>query len=317
MTPTPYLTRLTADLVDGLDALPEARRGLHISWLRGLQQPDGGFPGREGGSDLYYTAFALRGLAVAQGLDEDLSKSAANYLRSRLLTAGDLTDLFSLIVGASLARLGGGGDVFADAPADWPARVAALVERHRRPDGGFGRSPEANHGSTYITFLLLLTLDLLGHAVDRRKDAVEFIRARRRDDGGFVEIPPMRRCGANPTAAAIGALQLLDALDEDTRTGAADFLTELSSDEGGFKAHDRIPVADLLSTFTAGWSLYRMGEGQRIDAEAIRRYAASLEQPGGGFFGAVLDEAADAEYTFYGLGVLGLAELVAGGQDRR
>ena len=313
----PYLTQLTADLVGGLDALPEARRGVHISWLRNLQQPDGGFPGREGGSDLYYTAFALRGLAVAQGLDERLSTMATDYLRSRLLTAGDLTDLFSLIVGAALVRVGGGGDVFADAPPDWPARVAALVERHRRPDGGFGRSPEANHGSTYITFLLLLTLDLLGHAVDRREEAVEFIRARRRADGGFVEIPPMRRCGANPTAAAIGALQLLDALDEESRAGAANFLSELSTDEGGYRAHDRIPVADLLSTFTAGWSLYRMGESARIDAAAIRRYAASLEQPGGGFFGAVLDEVADAEYTFYGLGVLGLAELVAGESRKR
>ena len=36
-----------------------------------------------------------------------------------------------------------------------------------------------------------------------------FLKSRRREDGGFVEIAPMRRSGTNPTAAAVGLFQLL------------------------------------------------------------------------------------------------------------
>ena len=63
-----YLPRLTARLADGLCA-PAGRptrpaRPLPVR----AQNPDGGFSGREGGSDLYYTGFALRGLAVLDAL---------------------------------------------------------------------------------------------------------------------------------------------------------------------------------------------------------------------------------------------------------
>ncbi|NQT17636.1 MAG: beta-hydroxylase, partial [Planctomycetes bacterium] len=44
----------------------------------------------------------------------------------------------------------------------------------------------------------------------------------------------------------------------------------------------------------------------RIDLTAARRYVEALEQPGGGFRGGVWDDAADVEYTFYGLGALAL-----------
>ena len=42
--------------------LPEAARARHAGYLKSAQNSDGGFSGREGDSDLYYTAFALRGL---------------------------------------------------------------------------------------------------------------------------------------------------------------------------------------------------------------------------------------------------------------
>ncbi len=64
MTPEPYLPRLNARLADTVARLPETTRLRHITYLRSAQNPDGGFSGREGGSDLYYTGFALRGLAV-------------------------------------------------------------------------------------------------------------------------------------------------------------------------------------------------------------------------------------------------------------
>ena len=38
----------------------------------------------------------------------------------------------------------------------------------------------------------------------------------------------------------------------------------------------------------------------------MRRFATELMKPNGGFLGGLWDEATDVEYTFYGLGVLGL-----------
>ena len=64
----------------------------------------------------------------------------------------------------------------------------------------------------------------------------------------------MRRSGTNPTAAAIGLLQLLDengiGITEDIRTGVVNFLAEMSGEDGGLRANGRVPLSDLLSTFT-------------------------------------------------------------------
>src|SRR5690242_4880961 len=72
MQPEPYLPRLTARLADGLSRQPADFRARHADFVRRCQRPDGGFPGREGGSDLYYTGFALRCLAVLDALTPDL-----------------------------------------------------------------------------------------------------------------------------------------------------------------------------------------------------------------------------------------------------
>ena len=58
-----YLENLAVHMVAGLARLPDEFRGRHIGFLTARQNADGGFSGREGGSDLYYTGFALRGLA--------------------------------------------------------------------------------------------------------------------------------------------------------------------------------------------------------------------------------------------------------------
>ena len=93
-----------------------------------------------------------------------------------------------------------------------------------------------------------------------------FVAGRRREDGGFVEIAPMRRSGTNPTAAAVGTLQLARSdIADDVRSGVAGFLAEMPSFEGGLRANGRAPLADLLSTFTGAWTLEELGELDRIE----------------------------------------------------
>jgi geranylgeranyl transferase type-2 subunit beta len=59
-----YLQDLTLRLAAGIAELANDRRQRHARYLLAAQRDDGGFAGREGSSDLYYTGFALRGLAI-------------------------------------------------------------------------------------------------------------------------------------------------------------------------------------------------------------------------------------------------------------
>lgn len=306
----PYLTRLTTRLIEGIERLPVGLRERHATYLRSAQNSDGGFSGREGGSDLYYTGFALRSLAVLQALDAELCTSAARFLRDRMTGSATVIDFFSLVVSCYLVPLGGGPDVLSDAPANWRDRVAGTLEAFRSPDGGYGKSPNASFGSTYTSFLVALCLELLDRPIPEPDRLVGFVRSRRRPDGGYVEISAMKRCGTNPTAAGVGLLQIMNVLDDSSRVATAEFLAGLPSPfEGGLRANDRIPAADLLSTFTGGWTLDQLGEAARLDWERVKDYAEECERPSGGFRGGMWDESTDVEYTFYGLGTLALAAL--------
>ena len=52
-----YLESLTVRLALAAAELPEATRQRHGDFMLAAQREDGGFAGREGGSDLYYTGF--------------------------------------------------------------------------------------------------------------------------------------------------------------------------------------------------------------------------------------------------------------------
>ncbi|HEX5446394.1 MAG TPA: prenyltransferase/squalene oxidase repeat-containing protein [Pirellulales bacterium] len=299
-------------LANGTAQFAEAFRTRHADYLRQAQQADGGFAGREGASDLYYTGFALRGLALLGELHDDVARRAGDYLRSRLRGQTPMIDFLSLIQSAMLLEATAGIDVFAAAPPGWRAAAGEMFEQFRRPDGGYAKTDEGHASSTYHTFLIVVTRQMIGQAPVEPQRLIDFARARQRDDGGFVEIGPMRKSGANPTAAAIGLLKTLESLDDDVRLAAVDFLADIQSDEGGIKANTRIPIADLLSTFTGLHTLIDLGAIDAIDLPAARHYADSLQLDRGGFRGAAWDEAADVEYTFYGLGALALCGRVDG-----
>ncbi len=306
----PYLTRLTGQLLDGAEMLPPDLRERNVQYLLEAQKADGGFPGREGGSDLYYTGFALRSLAVLQALSPEVCGRAGDFLRSRLNGTAGVVDFFSLVVSCYLVPLGGGPDVLADAPTDWRDRVAATLETFRTPDGGYGKAPKVPHGSTYTSFLVALCLQLLDRPIPEPGRLAAFVKSRRRDDGGYVEISAMKRSGTNPTAAGVGVLQILGELDEQSRDGTARFLAALPSPfEGGLRANDRIPAADLLSTFTGCWTMEQLGADNLVDWAAVKNYAEECERPIGGFRGGLWDEQTDVEYTFYGLGTLALSAM--------
>jgi geranylgeranyl transferase type-2 subunit beta len=312
MGPGGYLLRLTERLAGAVARLAPETRARHADYLRNRQNPEGGFSGREGGSDLYYTGFALRGLAILDALEPALVGPAADFLRQSLTQQASVVDFYSLLYACLLVQAAGGPDVLAQSPPDWPERVAATLETFRTADGGYAKVAGHAAGSTYHTFLVGLCYELLGRSLPRSEEVVRFVLSRRREDGGFVEIAPMRRSGTNPTAAAVGLLQLLEQeggispLTPELRAGVVAFLAEMPSFEGGLRANGRAPLADLLSTFTATWTLDQLGALDRIDTSAALHFVQSVEIEEGGFHGGLWDEGVDVEYTFYGLGALGL-----------
>jgi geranylgeranyl transferase type-2 subunit beta len=311
-----YLEQLTLQLAEGVGRLSPARRDRSAAYLRSQQQPDGGFAGRQGGSDLYYTGFALRGLAVMGQLEGELAQGAAGFLQGRLAGSESIIDFLSLVYGAKLLELSAGIDVMRAASPQWRESVEQLLERLRGPDGGYTKGTAGTASSTYHTFLVLLCRQLIERPVPHPEKIVAFIHSQQDDAGGFREIRVSKRAGTNPTAAAIGTLQILDGLTEGVQTSSIDFLLEMQTDEGGLRANTRIPVADLLSTFTGLLTLQQLGAADQLDLPAVRGYVLGLQDDrSGAFAGASLDTGSDVEYTFYGIGSLALLALLGCGDE--
>ncbi len=304
----PYLQEMTLRLAMGATRLDDDFRQRQSDWLRRQQRPDGGFAGREGESDPYYTAFALRGLWILDALDETIGRSAANFLRQRMSKKESIIDLISLIFGAAICEMAVGAVVIADDDDQWRNNIAGLLGSLRTDDGGFAKSPEGRAGSTYQTFLNVLCHELIEVDVPEIDRIATFLDSQRHAEGGYLEIRAAKRPGVNPTAAAIGTLKTLGLLKQDQDT--AEFLADMQSDDGGMTANTRIPFADLLSTFTGLLTLHDLQNDPLVDVDAIRNFARSMEAPGGGFVGFSLDQTADVEYTFYGLATLALCETL-------
>jgi geranylgeranyl transferase type-2 subunit beta len=306
----PYLQELTLRLAVGASQLDPSLRRLHANWLVEQQRADGGFAGREGESDPYYTAFALRGLWILDSLTPSIGERAATFLRQRMSRRESIIDLISLIFAAAICEMSVGAVVIADNDRLWRDNVAALLGTLRTSDGGFAKSPEGRAGSTYQTFLAVLCHELIEIDVDDADAVVAFVNSQHHPDGGFLEIRAAKRPGVNPTAAAIGTLKTLGRLEVARHRDTAEFLAAMQSDEGGLAANTRIPFADLLSSFTGLLTLEDLRAAEFVNVAKIGNYARGMQAPGGGFVGFALDHTADVEYTFYGLATLALCETI-------
>ena len=307
-----YLQQLTVRLAEGLGQLPEETRQIHTDYFLRAQQPDGGFAGREGGSDLYYTTFAMRGLSILGELYGEVADRVEAFLKPQLTSRQTIVDFFSLFYAGNLLKVSAGKDIFADADPNWPRQVADFLETLRREDGGYAKAPEGHAGSTYHTFLVMLVLQLIEQPIPEPERIVGFLESHRDPDGGWREIRASKRAGTNPTAAAVASLLILDALDEEQDpelvATTLDFLVEMQTEEGGLRANTRIPIADLLSSFTGALTLIDLQAFDEIDIEPYRKFVHAMQRAEGGFQAAAWDNAHDVEYSFYGLGCLALLE---------
>ncbi len=188
-----YLQDLTVRLATGISLLPKETRTLHAEYLLAAQLHDGGFGGRMGGSDLYYTAFAVRGLSILGQLYGEPAAKSAEFLSRQLETHQTIVDFFSLFYAANLLRISAGIDVFAESDPGWPDQIAEFLETLRRDDGGYAKGTGGHAGSTYNTFLVMLVLELIERPVPHPDQIVKFLGSQMAQDGGWREIRASKR----------------------------------------------------------------------------------------------------------------------------
>jgi prenyltransferase beta subunit len=274
----------------------EAVRG----FLRRQSAPAGGFLGRDGRSDLYYTVF---GLEAALVLNVDFPRQlACEYLDS--FGAGESLDFVHLV---SLIRCRAN---LADAQhEDIAAPLREAMMRHlldyRSADGGFHTARGASRGSAYGAFLALGSCQDLGVDCPDADVLVESINSLQMPEGGFANEPGMTAGVTTATAAAVCALHYLQ---RPVPGSALRWLLAHAYPRGGFTAitfAGSTGIPDLLSTATALHALSLAGVAADDMREKHLDYLDSLWSPQGGFRGHAADDVVDCEYTYYGLLSLG------------
>ncbi len=278
---------LALDVLDG-EGVGQLRRFLH-----GRRHPDGGYVGRHGQRDLYYTAFGVE----SQIILDDCAPHPAWLAGLVPADAGTLDLPHLACLARCLVRLD-------DTPVAPSAveRLAAQLEVFRAADGGYGLRPGQAESSVYACFLALLTagdLRLPFPGADVRRA----VRALQRADGAFVSGGGHPEPTTTTTAAAVVVLSHL----EDTAGSAArDWLLARSHPEGGFCASELAPCPDTLSTATALYALRRLQDLGEVDSLGCFEFITAVwDEASGGFRGHQLDPLADCEYTYYGLLALG------------
>jgi len=308
MDSTHYLCALRQGIVAGLKQLPAGFLQKQARYLVSAQNPDGGFSGRMGTSDLYYTSFALRALDVLDVRDPDVWRDAGAYLRTCAPEVMDIVDCVSFL--CAVALVGSHESAFVPESA-WAERCTGVLARFRVSTGGYARA-DGGSASAYHTFLAALCHESMGQAMPDPVETVQSIRGRQCGDGGFSDCGETDRGETNPTAAAVALLGMLDAPDAAIVGPAASFAASMQRPDGGLAAHAAAPASDLLSTFTALVTLNALDAVRRADLGGVGRFAKRLANESGGFRGTVMDNETDVEYAYYGLGTLGLLGLQIG-----
>ncbi|MCL2701408.1 MAG: terpene cyclase/mutase family protein [Phycisphaerae bacterium] len=279
-----------------------------VAFLQRQMTDDGGFKGRGGKSDLYYTVFALQALL---GLNADVPRHRVREYLERF-GLGDGLDLVHL--GCLMRAWWLEAAMSTDASPGNAARRAMRerVEAFRSADGGYGLLRGEASSSVYATFVAVSAWQDAGQAPPEPERLADTVWAMLADDGGFANDAVIAVPTTPSTAAALTALRHLGQTPPES---AVRWLLDRADGDGGFFAFDGAPETDLLSTATALHAIKetRLPAAAQADvdeklaalADANRRFLSRLWTPDGGFRGSLSDDQADPEYTFYGLLTLG------------
>ncbi|MEI8233890.1 MAG: prenyltransferase/squalene oxidase repeat-containing protein [Verrucomicrobiota bacterium] len=268
-------------------------------FLRSSQTAEGGFAGRDGRADLYYTVF---GLQAALALDAPLAmEPLRTYLQG--FGAGDGLAFVPLCcLARAWALLRDAGAPLAGARTR-ERELAARLAPFRAGDGGFHPAPGAAHGTASAAFLALGAFEDLRLRLPDAARLAAAVSALAAPGGGWANERGIPLGSTHATAAAAAVPGLLGSRAAMGAAGA--WLLAQAHLQGGFRASPLAPMPDLLSTATALQTLTALGVPLNAVREPCLGFLDSLWTNAGGFHGHWEDDVLDVEYTFYGLLALG------------
>ncbi len=290
--PRPIGSDLLRFAARGVRRLDPGATGRIAAFADSCVDSAGGFRGRGDQADLYYTQF---GMALARVLRIPLPRRAmADFLDRHDPARLDLPHL------AALAQSWRALHPLA-LPRPVQSACSAALPGFRTPDGAFGETRGAARGTAYGLYLAVLCSEALRVALPEA-DRARAAAAGLLEEVLAADVPPV-----SPLAAAAAACQALGGSVPVERVRKA-FLACRTTD-GGFRAHARAPLADLLSTGVACFALARLRTPPAgREAVATAAFVESLWDEGGGFRGCPVDARPDCEYTFYAVLALGALE---------
>ncbi len=298
----------------------------HIkSFLLSQKCIDGGFKDRSGKADIYYSVF---GYTLALILDYKLDILEERKYLKRLKRYEELdfihlvclvrcNFLLQLIELRQRSRLSSSKFLSISFAKDLILGIVikALknncsellwdIEEYVSEDGGYNHNKKEAARSTiyanYLMWTLYQDLQIGQEVLDEIADANKTLQA---TNGSFANEENSTDGVTSSTAAGL----IMSSTSESEETDKTkEWLKQMLTKRGGFKAAEGVPIADLLSTSTALLALKVSEENMQEYAENSVNFINLHWDESGGFFGSIADMTCDVEYTYYallGLGVL-------------
>jgi prenyltransferase beta subunit len=292
-----------------------------ISFIQSQKSPSGGFLDRSGKTDLYYSVFGYTlSLVFDIKLDINREKEYLSKLKEEekpdfvhticYLRADFLLNVIkwrqkSGLSAKKLMSFNFAKDLFAKelikkTIADNKAYLEEL-KAHQAGDLGFNHNKKTSAVSTVYANYLMWTLyqDLqwdANHIAGILKANMNLQLA----NGSYANEEKSNDGVTSATAAGIIMSEYM------LRESSADWLLNLMTKKGGFRAASGVPIADLLSTSTALLALKVREENLDAYAENCLNFVNLHWDESGGFFGSIADMTCDVEYTYYALLAIGI-----------
>ncbi len=277
--------------------LTDDAKHLILSFLKNQINPDGGFKGKSGESDIYYTLFGLSTAVILDNLEilEDASTYIDAYSDIESLDFVHLTSYIRCVSILSFLD-----KRCADRRLD---TLFTLLEKYRADDGGYSYSRNNPiDGSIYASFLARLAYERSGRRMPGPGKIRACIKKYKTTDQAYAEAMDIQSGTTTVTAAAIIMLKELSGI---TDRRAGDWLIERQGAHGGFYSSPQAPTPDLLSTASAVFALNTVRCNHDKINEKCLDFTEDLMRENGGISGCANDAVPDCEYTFYGLLTIG------------
>ena len=315
MTSPSYLDMLDELLRPGIAGLSDRFKATQVRFVASCQQADGGFGGRQGGSDLYFTDFALRTLAwLAPG--HAAFDRAAGYVADLAWPPGNITECFNLLnarrlleqrcEGSSCSR-GSKTSVILNAAQDLgrsnlPHEILRCVQDD---DNARERSPSGIAESAAWRWEPALL--------------IEWLRGHLLPSGGFSRFADDGRVSAYHTFLGSLCFQLLE-VDMPAIEDAIDAISALNRADGGYAELADQAASQTNATAAAVGFLVMHDALPPEKAAATARFLAKMQSADGGLKPHAAVASGDLLSTFTGLLTLsslgGFHEIDAAGVAR-